>query len=41
VDARRPGGLGLHLSRRMVNAIEYRYDEVTRESRTTFRKTTA
>lgn len=41
IDARRPGGLGLHLIRRMVDAIEYRYAEATRESRTTFRKTAA
>jgi phosphoserine phosphatase len=41
IEARRPGGLGLHLSRRMVDAIEYRYDEATRQSRTTFRKTAA
>jgi len=41
IDARRPGGLGLHLIRRMVDAIEYRYDGATRESRTTFRKTAA
>jgi serine/threonine-protein kinase RsbW len=41
IDARRPGGRGLHQSRRMVDAIEYRYDGATRESRTTFRKTVA
>ena len=41
VEARRPGGLGLHLTRRMVDAIEYRYDGAARESRTTFRKTAA
>ena len=41
VEARRPGGLGLHLIRRMVDAIEYRYSDATRESRTTFRKTAA
>lgn len=37
---RRPGGLGLHLSRRMVDSIEYRYSEAERLSRVTFRKTT-
>lgn len=41
VEARRPGGLGLHLVRRMVDAIEYRYVDAIRESRTTFRKTGA
>ena len=41
VEARRPGGLGLHLIRRMVDAIEYRYSDATREGRITFRKTAA
>ena len=36
---RTPGGLGLHLIRRMVDTIEYRYDSGQRESRTVFRKT--
>jgi phosphoserine phosphatase len=39
VEARRPGGLGLHLIRRMVDAIEYRYADATREGRIVFRKT--
>ncbi len=39
IEKRRPGGLGLHLIRRMVDAIEYRYDAATRTGRTTFRKT--
>ena len=41
IEARRPGGLGLHLIRRLVDAIEYEYSHATRESRTTFRKTAA
>ena len=41
IEQRRPGGLGLHLIRRMVDAIEYRYTDATRESRITFRKTVA
>jgi len=39
IDQRRPGGLGLHLIRRMVDAIEYRYSDAAREGRITFRKT--
>lgn len=39
VEARRPGGLGLHLTRRLVDSIEYQYDEGRRQGRTTFRKT--
>jgi anti-sigma regulatory factor (Ser/Thr protein kinase) len=41
IEKRRPGGLGLHLIRRMVDAIGYRYLDATRESRITFRKTGA
>ena len=41
IDERRPGGLGLHLIRRMVDAIDYRYSDATREGRITFRKTAA
>ena len=41
IEARRPGGLGLHLIRRMVDAIEYRYSDAAREGRITFRKTGA
>ena len=41
VEARRPGGLGLHLIRKMVDAIEYRYSDAAREGRITFRKTAA
>lgn len=39
VEQRTPGGLGLHLVRRMVDSIEYRYDEQRRQSRIRFRKT--
>ncbi len=35
---RRPGGLGIHLVRKMVDSLEYRYQD--RQSRITFRKTT-
>lgn len=35
---RQPGGLGLHLVRKMVDSLEYRYQD--RQSRITFRKTT-
>ncbi|CAG1006127.1 Phosphoserine phosphatase RsbU [Burkholderiales bacterium] len=41
VEERRPGGLGLHLIRRMVDAIEYHYSDATRQSRIVFRKTGA
>lgn len=36
---REPGGLGLHLTRRLVDAIEYDYSPDRRESRIIFRKT--
>ncbi len=39
IERRAPGGLGLHLIRRLVDSIEYHYSEETRQSRTTFRKT--
>ena len=39
IDERRPGGLGLHLIRRLVNSIEYDYHAASRVSRTTFHKT--
>jgi anti-sigma regulatory factor (Ser/Thr protein kinase) len=41
IDRRNPGGLGLHLVRRMLDSIEYDYAENTRQSRITFRKTRA
>ena len=37
LDGRTPGGLGLHLIRRMVDTLSYAYDPATRVSRTTFR----
>jgi anti-sigma regulatory factor (Ser/Thr protein kinase) len=41
IDRRNPGGLGLHLVRRMLDSIEYDYAENSRQSRITFRKTCA
>jgi anti-sigma regulatory factor (Ser/Thr protein kinase) len=38
-EQRVPGGLGLHLIRRMVDAIDYRYTDADRHGRVTFRKT--
>lgn len=38
-ERRSPGGLGLHLTRRLVDAIEYEYSPERRESRIMFRKT--
>ncbi len=39
IEERRPGGLGLHLIKKMVDSIEYHYDEASRQGRVTFRKT--
>jgi sigma-B regulation protein RsbU (phosphoserine phosphatase) len=39
IEQRTPGGLGLHLIRRLVDSIEYHYSPETRQSRITFRKT--
>ena len=39
IHSRTPGGLGLHLIARLVDSLEYRYDEERREGRITFRKT--
>lgn len=39
LERRRPGGLGIHLVRKVVDSIEYRYAPESRTGRTTFRKT--
>ena len=39
VEDRQPGGLGLHLIRRLMDSIEYQYNEGSRQSRITVRKT--
>jgi serine/threonine-protein kinase RsbW len=39
IDQRVPGGLGLHLTRRLVDDIKYSYSPERRESRIMFRKT--
>lgn len=41
IEQRRPGGLGLHLVRRLVDHIGYDYSKESRQSRITFRKTVA
>ena len=37
IEQRTPGGLGLHVSRRLVESFDYRYDAARREGRTSFR----
>lgn len=37
IDQRTPGGLGLHLTKKLVDFIEYQYLEESRTSRITFR----
>jgi len=39
LERRRPGGLGIHLVRKVVDSLEYRYAPESRTGRTTFRKT--
>jgi len=41
IEERNPGGLGLHLVRRLVDRMEYDYWTQERRSRITFRKTAA
>lgn len=41
IEQRSPGGLGLHLIRRLVDSIEYHYSKEDRQSRITIRKSIA
>jgi serine/threonine-protein kinase RsbW len=41
IEQRRPGGLGLHLVRHLVDSLRYEYSSETRLCRITFRKTLA
>jgi len=41
IEQRRPGGLGLHLIRRMLDSIDYQYSEAQRSSRIRFRMNAA
>ena len=38
LEKRKPGGLGIHLLRKMVDSLDYQYSARTRTSRITFRK---
>lgn len=39
LEQRLPGGMGIHLVRKLVDSLEYRYSEESRQGRVTFRKT--
>jgi serine/threonine-protein kinase RsbW len=39
IEQRKPGGLGLHLIRRLVDCVRYEYSAESRQSRVIFRKT--
>ncbi len=41
IEQRKPGGLGLHLIRRLVDSVHYEYSVESRQSRISFRKTSA
>jgi serine/threonine-protein kinase RsbW len=41
IEQRKPGGLGLHLIRHLVDCVHYEYSTESRQSRITFRKTQA
>ena len=41
LEQRQPGGLGLQLTRQMVDSIEYEYQDTQQRSRVTFSKTLA
>jgi anti-sigma regulatory factor (Ser/Thr protein kinase) len=41
IEQRKPGGLGLHLIRRLMDSVEYEYSQASRQSRIVLRKTLA